>query len=663
MISMNYLKVCLGAVLSLALLTGVARANDKSEKEKQRLKEEQLKNGGAKPPGSAPSQRPPQNPAQTRPWTARTTSERPNQVQPQRSPQERTNPTQPRRDVQAFPVEHREKPASDPFKTRESEKPRNNPARAERDNPARTERSDPPKNNSIERGDRSNGPAKAGNASTRQGSKPNSDRGNDKAAPRNERVEKPAGDPGSPEPRNQNRQNNERSGQKKAQSDTPKPALVTKATADGGHVKTTKSGQVREKVEKRQDGQHIQQFSPTGRPQREIVEKSDGTQHTKNFAADGKTVRQEVVRKSDGSREVINHQVGRNGQVRAQETIKVDQKGRQVSKTVVVKQNIVIANHTTIVNNTTVVKNYDRGRFGFVYHPPVYVVDAPVFVSWSYNYRPFHYTWGWNDYGWYHSHRTYWATYEVYPAPSYWVTDWVIASYVADRYAVSVSLAQAQEDLRIAREDAEQARLAAERAKEDAELAEARASQREAEAKLAKAEAKIAKMEANEARAKSQGTAQNTNARPIDSETKEALRTQIEQTVAERKEMAAKGANGETAVPDLSKSLADPKHIYPVSSSINVMLADGTAGGTLTEGDLLKLEPGQADILKDADENTLVNLRVVTSKGDEDEVKAGSVITLPLRTLQDFDSEFRAKLDLGLAEADKNQEEFKKGGI
>ena len=85
--------------------------------------------------------------------------------------------------------------------------------------------------------------------------------------------------------------------------------------------------------------------------------------------------------------------------------------------------------------------------------------------------------------------------------------------------------------------------------------------------------------------------------------------------------------------------------------------------GTLSEGDLLKLEPGQENLLKDAHENTLVTMRVMTSKGEEGEVKAGALISVAAKDLQDFDSEFRAKLDLGLAEAEKNRDQFKKGAL
>ena len=88
---------------------------------------------------------------------------------------------------------------------------------------------------------------------------------------------------------------------------------------------------------------------------------------------------------------------------------------------------------------------------------------------------------------------------------------------------------------------------------------------------------------------------------------------------------------------------------------------DQSPAGTLTEGDLLKLEPGQEEILKDANENTFVTMRVMTSKGDEGEATAGTLVSITLKSLQDFDSEFRAKLDLGLAEADKNKDQFKNG--
>jgi len=453
-------------------------------------------------------------------------------------------------------------------------------------------------------------------------------------------------------------------------SSAPKPALRTKQVANG-EERVTASNRVREKLEKKPDGEHTKYIAPTGRVQRETIEKPNGAKETIQYTPSGKVQKTSVVAK-DGVRETTTVQYGRGGKEHASETIKVDARGREVSKTVVVKNTTVIVRNTTIVNNRTIVRNYDRAQFGFVYRP-VYVVNSPVFVSWYDPYwygpsgvwipHPFHYSWGWDDSGWYRWHRHYWDCYEVYPTTAYGLTDWRMAGYVAGRYAAAASVEDAREEARLAREDARQAREVAERAHEDAEIAEARAAQREAEARLAKAEALTAKAEAEEARAKSRGNQSNPSATPIDPQTKEALRVQVEQAVAEKKEFAAQAAKGGNPVPhDISKALADPKHIYPVSSPINVIAAaDQSPAGTLTEGDLLKLEPGQEAALKDASENTFVTMRVMTSKGDEGEAKAGTLVSVTLKNLQDFDSEFRAKLDLGLAEADKNKDQFKNG--
>ena len=83
----------------------------------------------------------------------------------------------------------------------------------------------------------------------------------------------------------------------------------------------------------------------------------------------------------------------------------------------------------------------------------------------------------------------------MYPAPSYWVTDWIVAGYVADRYAASISAAQAHEEARLARIEAEQARLAAEKARDDAEIAEAKAAQAQAELRSRNAEDRAARAE------------------------------------------------------------------------------------------------------------------------------------------------------------------------
>jgi hypothetical protein len=445
--------------------------------------------------------------------------------------------------------------------------------------------------------------------------------------------------------------------------------------ADGAEqtTKYSATGLKQKEVVKAKDGTHTTQFSASGRPQKEVVEKPDGSKHTTEYGLNGQAKREEVVNK-DGTKEVTVHQTGRDGVVRAQETVKLDVHGVEVSKTVSIR-NTTIINNTTIVNKTVVndmvVRNYDRGRFGFVYRPEL-VVLRPALVSWYDPYwyspagvvvvHPFHFTWGWESFGWHaRYHGVYFNTYEVYPTPSHWVTDWLVAGYVADHFAVTLSADQAREEARLAREEADKAREAAAAAQLQAaaaEIAAARQAQALAELKAADAEKRVAiavRMEASAGQPNPKATA-------IDAETKEALKVQVEQAVAEKKQLADQAASGQPVIPDVTKALADPAHIYPVSKTVMVInAADDSPAGAVSEGDLLKLDPSQAGKLDGLTDTSFIAMRVMTSKGEEGEVTAGTVVKVPLKDLQDFDSEFRAKLDAGLAEADKNKDQFKQG--
>jgi hypothetical protein len=460
----------------------------------------------------------------------------------------------------------------------------------------------------------------------------------------------------------------------KGSGNVPQPGPRTISTGGGGYKKLAASGRTTEVMERKSDGQHTQILNPSGKVQREEVQKKDGTVQTTHYAPNGKPTQQVVVGKDRSSQDrtvqSTTFRYGRDGKERIRETINTDARGRSVSKTIVVKQTTIIKN-TTIKRNSEIVRNYDRGRFGFVYHP-AYVAHPHVFVSWYRPYwytpagvlivHPFHYTWGWENYGWYHRyHGAYWATYDVYPAPSYWLTDWVIADYLADNYAASVSVAQAQEEARFAREDAVNARQAADQARGQAEIDEAKRAQAEAEFRAKNAEERLAQAKLQEPAAGKP----NLVATPLSQETQEDFRHQIERTIAEKQEYAAQiDKGGKPLPPDLSRALAEPERIYPVSRTLDVTLAaSANRAGNLTEGDMLRVEPGQDSILKTANENTLVTMRVMASKGEVDEVKAGTLVSVPLRDLQDFDSEFQAKLDVGLAEADKNMDKFRKGAL
>ncbi len=459
-----------------------------------------------------------------------------------------------------------------------------------------------------------------------------------------------------------------RSGGTTAGPAVPRPQLTEVKKANGETQRLAPSGKPREvtKVDQKSGVTETRQITASGRVAREEVVKRDGTRQTKELDLGNREKKVTVVH-PDKKIDTTDVHYDRTGKVRARETVTTDARGTVVSRNVVVRQNLVIKNTTVINVNRTVVRDYRPCRWGYVYHP---VIIAPVVFATYYDpywYGPtrhrFTYSWGWNSDPWYRHHAYYWEPYPVYAGPSYWVTDWMVAGYVADRYAVATSIEQTREEVRLAKEEAAKARAAAEQAQDAAERAEAIADKERAEARAERAEARALKAELAEARRKELGDKPNPNARPIDKETKDALKDQVEQTIAEKKEFAEQSAKGGNLVsPDVSAALKDPKHIYPVSKTISVIRAeDSKPAGTLTAGDLLKVEPGQDSTLKDADDSTLVNMRVITSKGEDDSVAAGTVISVPLKELQEFDNEFRAKIDLGLEEADKNKELFKKG--
>jgi len=410
------------------------------------------------------------------------------------------------------------------------------------------------------------------------------------------------------------------------------------------------------KISKLKDGTQQTVHYSAGRLETEVQEKRDGSKSAKQYALNGMLKREETVAK-DGSRAITTQEMGRSGP-RAEQTVHFDKHGREISKTVVVKNTTIVNNKMTVVSNT---RYYDRGHFGYVYVPVLKVGPLwhdPFWFGPHVIFHPFRYSWNWEAYPWYHHYYgPYWVGYDVYPTPAYWVTDWMIAAYVADYWTGSVSVAQAQEEVRLAREEAEQAKqeaLQAEKARDEVLLQKAEATRDQAERRAKMAEERAARAERQEA----SGRDPKPNATPLNNEIKEEFRAQVEATIVENKQLAESEKTGQAILPDLSKSLADPNHIYPVSKTLGVISAkDQTAAGTISEGDLLKLEPGQD--VSHATETTFVIMRVMTSKGEEGEVIAGTLISIPLRDLQEFDNEFRAKLDQGMQQAEKNKRAFK----
>ena len=438
------------------------------------------------------------------------------------------------------------------------------------------------------------------------------------------------------------------------------PSLHVVKGPDGKIGRVSPSGVVREIAQSKPDGEHTQHINVSGRKVSEEIQKPDGTKQTVHYDPAGRVRSQESVNK-DGTSEVSHQQFGRGTYART-ERVQYDDQHNAMSRTV---------ERNSSFSKTVIINHYDHGRYGFVYRP-VYVVHSPVFVSWYdpywYSpagmvvYHPYNYAWGWENYGWYNTyHGAYWTPCAVYPAPSYWVGDYMVAGYLADHYDAQPTIDQLQEEVRLAREDAAKANQVALNAQEDAEIAEAKTAQSQAELRATKAENRLATLQNQTALAGKP----NSKATPIDKATMETWNKQIENTIAEKKAFAEQSdKGGNPPPPDVAIALQDPKHIYAVCKVVSVSSAkDLSQAGSLSEGDLLKLEPGQDDTLTNLSDTTIVKMRVMTSKGEEGEVTAGTTVNVAIKDLQEFDNEFLAKLDAGLAEADKNKDLFRQGVV
>jgi hypothetical protein len=95
---------------------------------------------------------------------------------------------------------------------------------------------------------------------------------------------------------------------------------------------------------------------------------------------------------------------------------------------------------------------YDRYYRGYYYHSvylnayaPSYYY-APAFYGWAYNpwYQPVYYPWGWAGSPWYGYYGYYFTPYPVYPAASFWLTDYLISTELASAYQAQQEAGLAQ---------------------------------------------------------------------------------------------------------------------------------------------------------------------------------------------------------------------------
>ena len=88
---------------------------------------------------------------------------------------------------------------------------------------------------------------------------------------------------------------------------------------------------------------------------------------------------------------------------------------------------------------TVVYRNYSYNSVRYVtYVPPVYY--APPFYGWAYNrWPPVAWTWGWAAAPWSVASVSYFQPYPVYPTPTLWLTDYVLAENLRASYAAQAA--------------------------------------------------------------------------------------------------------------------------------------------------------------------------------------------------------------------------------
>jgi len=115
-----------------------------------------------------------------------------------------------------------------------------------------------------------------------------------------------------------------------------------------------------------------------------------------------------------------------------------------VQRPYVTRNGYTYVSRTTVVNSVTytaVYRSYSYGGYCcyYSYYPAFYY--TPVFYGWAYNPwpAPVYFGWGWGAAPWYGYYGWYFAPYPVYPAPAFWLTDYLIATHLQAAYAAQAA--------------------------------------------------------------------------------------------------------------------------------------------------------------------------------------------------------------------------------
>jgi hypothetical protein len=235
---------------------------------------------------------------------------------------------------------------------------------------------------------------------------------------------------------------------------------------------------------------------------------------------------------------------------------------------------------------------YWHGGVYYHYVPGFYY--RPAFYGWVYNPWPARvvWTWGWGPAPWYGYYGYYFAPYPVYPAASFWLTDYLLAQNLQLAYA------------------------AQQNADDNAPVPDA-------------------------------------NAAPPDQvqltpEVKQMIADEVQRQLAAER-AAAGDSNTSSAAPPATEetpTALDPNsRVFVVSSNLDVVKDDGSEC-TLTAGDVI-LRTGTSP------DGTKVGVNVITSKRDD--CPSNTNTAVEVSDLQEMQNQFREQIDSGLKVLAENQ--------
>jgi hypothetical protein len=276
-----------------------------------------------------------------------------------------------------------------------------------------------------------------------------------------------------------------------------------------------------------------------------------------------------------------------------------------VEKTVVAHGGQTLIQRTYLVNNVRYTRLYNTYVFHGVtlnhYIPAFYF--APAFYGWAYYpwASPVGYNWGWAGLPWYGFYGPYFAPWQVYPSPAFWLTDYMIGQTLSDAYQAGLQDGQAP-------------------AGDD--------------------QGGYADNGAGDQAGPTDDSGDETYA-PTTTAITPALKLAIEDEVQQQiaYENAASAKPEEAADLDSLPQVLVPKHLFIVDQTLNVTTVDQQTCG-LSAGDVLRLGAAPEDNSQTAD------LTVATSR--QLDCPAGIQVTVSLADLQNMQDSFRAKLDAGL---------------